>query len=139
MGYKHILVPVAMTDESVELVKKAISIVSPEQGQVSLLTCVPDPELYNQFAGMMLDNVRDLMREDVNQFLETLCANVNYPIANSLIASGEIGPQIVAACQNLRVDLVLCGIHSQSTIRKYLTSTRNIIELSVADVLLVPL
>lgn len=64
MSYTHILVAVAVTPESHQLLAKAVSIARPVQAKVSLITLASDPELYNQFAApMMEDYARLCMRK----------------------------------------------------------------------------
>lgn len=139
MSYQHILVAVAATPESHTLIQKAVSIVKPYSGEITLITAITDPELYNQFAGMMLDNVRELMQEEISTVLQALRDKASYPIKNTLITYGDMGEQVVKTCQQEQVDLVLCGIHNQTFLRKFLTSAKSIIECSEVDVLLVPL
>ncbi|MCU8647022.1 universal stress protein UspC, partial [Escherichia coli] len=49
MAYTNILVAVAVTPESQQLLAKAVSIARPLNGRVSLITLASDPEMYNQF------------------------------------------------------------------------------------------
>ena len=88
MSYSHLLVAVAVNPESHLLLRKAVSIARPCQARISLLTLANDPEMYNQFAAPMMENLRDLMREEIQQFLQALTAQANYPIAKTIIASG---------------------------------------------------
>lgn len=71
MSYSHLLVAVAPTPESRVLINKAVSIARPLDAKVSLITLATDPELYNQFAAPMLENLRDLMHEETRDFLRT--------------------------------------------------------------------
>ena len=63
MPYTHLLVAVAPTPESQILIKKAVSIARPVNAKVSLITLATDPELYNQFAAPMMENLREVMQE----------------------------------------------------------------------------
>ena len=58
MPYSHLLVAVAPTPESRMLVNKAVSIARPSNALVSLITLATDPEMYNQFAAPMMENLR---------------------------------------------------------------------------------
>ncbi len=64
MPYTHLLVAVAPTPESQVLIKKAVSIARPVNAKVSLITLATDPELYNQFAAPMMENLREVMQEE---------------------------------------------------------------------------
>ncbi len=94
MSYSHLLVAVAPTPESRVLINKAVSIARPLDARVSLITLATDPELYNQFAAPMLENLRDLMHEETRDFLSGLAKEADYPIDNVTIASGELSHHI---------------------------------------------
>ena len=138
MTYSHILVAVAPTPESLTLVKKAVSIARPAGAQISLITFASDPEIYNQFAAPMMENLRELMQEETRQFLASLVNNAGYPIARTTIAGGELGESIKAFCIKHAADLVICGNHNQSFFARATTSAKTVAACGV-DVLLVSL
>ena len=138
MTYSHIVVAVAPTPESLTLVKKAVSIAQPVGAQISLITFASDPEIYNQFAAPMMENLRELMQEETRQFLASLVNNAGYPIARTTIASGELGESIKAFCMKHAADLVICGNHNQSFFARATTSAKTVAACGV-DVLLVSL
>lgn len=70
MSYTHILVAVAVTPESQQLLAKAVSIARPVNARISLITLASDPELYNQFAAPMLEDLREVMHEETQDFLD---------------------------------------------------------------------
>ncbi|VDZ78339.1 Universal stress protein C [Salmonella bongori] len=70
MSYTHILVAVAVTPESDQLLAKAVSIARPVQAKISLITLASDPELYNQFAAPMMEDLRSVMHEETENFLQ---------------------------------------------------------------------
>lgn len=139
MPYSHLLVAVAPTPESHALLKKAVSIARPLNARVSLITFSTDPELYNQLAAPMMENLRELMQEETAQFLEALVADADYPIWKSQIASGEITESLKAWCRHYDVDLVICGNHNQSFFSRATCSAKSIVGNSFVDVLLVTL
>ncbi|SUG83792.1 Universal stress protein A [Salmonella enterica subsp. enterica] len=109
MSYTHILVAVAVTPESHQLLAKAVSIARPVQAKVSLITLASDPELYNQFAAPMMEDLRAVMHEETENFLKMLGEKADYPIEQTFIASGELSQHILAVCRKHHVDLVICG------------------------------
>ncbi|MBK4117380.1 universal stress protein UspC [Pluralibacter gergoviae] len=139
MTYSHILVAVAPTPESQRLVNKAVSIARPANAQISLITFAADPEMYNQFAAPMLENLRELMHEETQQFLNGLVARAGYPIATTVIASGEMSESIKSWCGKHQVDLVLCGNHNQSFFARATTAAKTVVGCCGVDVLLVSL
>ncbi len=69
MSYSNILVAVAVTPESQQLLAKAVSIARPVKGHISLITLASDPEMYNQLAAPMLEDLRSVMQEETQSFL----------------------------------------------------------------------
>lgn len=139
MNYQHILVAVAISPESQILVEKAVSIARPVNGKISLITLASDPELYNQFAAPMMENLRELMLEETQIFIDELVKKANYPITETVIATGELSEHILAICNKGSVDLVICGNHNQSFFSKIICSAKAVVASSQVDVLLVPL
>ncbi|MCA1920606.1 universal stress protein UspC [Buttiauxella noackiae] len=139
MSYQHILVAVAISPESQTLVEKAVSIARPVNGKISLITLASDPELYNQFAAPMMENLRELMLEETQIFIDEIVRKANYPITETVIATGELSEHILAICNKGSVDLVICGNHNQSFFSKIICSAKAVVASSQVDVLLVPL
>ncbi len=137
MPYSHLLVAVAPTPESRVLIQKAVSIARPINAKVSLITLATDPELYNQFAAPMMENLREIMQEETRGFLAELVHHANYPIEKTIIASGGLGHHVKDFCQQHRVDLVICGNHNQSLFSRATCSAKDIVGSSGVDVLLV--
>ncbi|HDJ1441781.1 TPA: universal stress protein UspC [Serratia rubidaea] len=139
MGYQKVLVTVAVAADSQVLVQKAVSIVRPYNGQITLLSMVANPELYNSFAGPMLGDLRNLMEEETRLFLEQLRQQAGYPIADLLVVQGELGDGLIYANQQRSFDLVICGNHSGQLMNKLSCSAARFIDTSQTDVLIVPL
>ncbi|WP_279045059.1 universal stress protein UspC [Cedecea davisae] len=139
MSYSHVLVAVAVTPESHLLVQKAVSIVKPVNGRITLVTLASDPELYNQLAAPMMENLRELMLEETRLFLDEIREKAQYPIENIIISSGELSEHILNICERQDVDLVICGNHNQSFFSKIMSSAKAVVAASAVDVLLVPL
>ncbi|EHG7583756.1 MULTISPECIES: universal stress protein UspC [Citrobacter] len=139
MSYRHILVAVAVTPESQQLLAKAVSIAQPVNARISLITLASDPELYNQFAAPMLEDLRAVMHEETHDFLKKLGKDAGYPIAQTFITYGELSEHILDVCRKHDVDLVVCGNHNQSFFSRASCSAKSVVSSSLVDVLLVPL
>lgn len=139
MRYQHLLVAVAATPESHRLVAKAVSIARPLNARISLITLATDPEMYNHFAAPMMENLRDVMQEETRQFLRDIAQHADYPIAETIIASGELSEHIKDFCRTRQVDLVICGNHNHSFFSRATCSAKNVIGNTHVDVLLVAL
>lgn len=139
MAYAHLLVAVAMTPESRQLLAKAIDIARPSHARITLITFAADPELYNQLAAPMMESVRTLLQEELQQFLNELVTSAHYPIEQTLIATGELSEHISHVCRTKGVDLVICGNHNQTFFARAACSAKSIVKTSEVDVLLVSL
>lgn len=139
MSYSHLLVCVALSPESEQLISKAVAIARPSQARITLVTLSTEPEMYNQLAAPMLEDIRDVLQEETQQFLDTLIAHAEYPIAQKVIATGEISQCILDICQKQKVDLVICGNHNRSFFSRAACSAKTIVSSSKVDVLLIPL
>ncbi|WP_423780022.1 universal stress protein UspC [Escherichia coli] len=95
MSYSNILVAVAVTPESQQLLAKAVSIARPVKGHISLITLASDPEMYNQLAAPMLEDLRSVMQEETQSFLDKLIQDAGYPVDKTFIAYGELSEHIL--------------------------------------------
>ena len=114
MSYSHLLVSVAVSPESHQLVARAVSIARPNNARISLITTAAEPEMYNQLAAPMLEDIREVLQEETQQFLRELVERANYPVHQTVIATGELSEHILDICRKQNIDLVICGNHNQS-------------------------
>ncbi|MDC0727548.1 universal stress protein UspC [Phytobacter diazotrophicus] len=139
MGYTHLLVAVSASPESHALVAKAVSIARPFHSRLTLITLTSDPEMYNQLAAPMMENVREMLQEETQQFMNDLVSRADYPIEQVIITSGELSEHVLHTCRTQGVDLVICGNHNQSFFARAACSAKAIVGSCKVDVLLVPL
>lgn len=100
MSYSHLLVSVAVSPESHQLVARAVSIARPNNARISLITLAAEPEMYNQLAAPMLEDIREVLQEETQQFLRELVERANYPVHQTVIATGELSEHILDICRN---------------------------------------
>lgn len=139
MGYRNVLVAVALSPDSQQLVDKAVSIVRPYNGRISLITLTTEPEMYSSYAAPMLGDLRSVLQEEAQLFMEELAINANYLIEKKSVIHGEFADSMAYFCQRQHVDLVICGNHSASLMNKFSCSAARLINTSAVDVLIVPL
>ncbi|SFR07879.1 MULTISPECIES: universal stress protein UspC [unclassified Enterobacter] len=139
MSYSHLLVAVAVSPESHQLLHKAVALARPSQARISLITLTTDPEIYNHFAAPMLENLRDVIYEETQMFLAELIRQTDYPIAHTFMPSGELSTQVLHLCKTHQIDLVVCGNHNHSVMSRALCSAKTLVGTSQVDVLLVSL
>ncbi|AJJ63832.1 universal stress protein UspC [Yersinia aldovae] len=139
MGYRNVLVAVALSPDSQKLVNKAVSIVQPYNGVISLITLTTEPEMYNSYAAPMLGDLRAVMQEEAQLFMEELEVNASYPMEHKTIVHGEFADSMAYICKQQHIDLVICGNHSTHLMNKFSCSAARLINASMVDVLIVPL
>ena len=139
MGYRNVLVAVALSPDSQQLVNKAVSIVRPYNGKVSLITLTTEPEMYSSYAAPMLGDLRYMLKKEAQLFMEELAINADYPITDRSIVHGEFADSMAYVCQQQHIDLVICGNHSTRLMNKFSCSAAKLINTSTVDVLIVPL
>ncbi|OUK75244.1 universal stress protein UspC [Enterobacter hormaechei] len=111
----------------------------PNNARISLITLAAEPEMYNQLAAPMLEDIREVLQEETQQFLRELVERANYPVHQTVIATGELSEHILDICRKQNIDLVICGNHNQSFFSRAACSAKSIVSSSQVDVLLVPL
>ncbi|CNH37306.1 universal stress protein UspC [Yersinia pekkanenii] len=139
MGYRNVLVAVALSPDSQQLVDKAVSIVRPYNGRVSLITLTTEPEMYSSCAAPMLSGLRSVLQEEAQLFMGELAINASYPIENKSVVHGEFADSLAYFCKQQNIDLVICGNHSMRLMNKFSCSAARLINTSTVDVLIVPL
>lgn len=139
MSYSHLLVSVAVSPESHLLVSRAVSIARPSNARISLITLAAEPEMYNQLAAPMLEDIREVLQEETQQFLRELVEKAQYPVYETVIATGELNAHILDMCRKQNIDLVICGNHNHSFLSRAACAAKSIVASSQVDVLLVPL
>ncbi|AJJ23282.1 universal stress protein UspC [Yersinia enterocolitica] len=139
MGYRNVLVAVALSPDSQQLVNKAVSIVRPYDGRVSLITLTTEPEMYSSYAAPMLGDLRSVLEKEAQLFMEELAINADYPIEKRNIVHGEFAESMAYFCRQQHIDLVICGNHSTRLLNKFSCSAARLINTSTVDVLIVPL
>ncbi|AFJ46667.1 universal stress protein UspC [Shimwellia blattae] len=137
MAYKRLLVAVAPGVESQQLVEKAVALARPVQGSITLLTLAVEPAFYQHMTSPMLEDLRDLLLEETHLFLDDLVAHCDYPITSRRIVTGELAPQLIAACEEENIDLLICGNHNSSRFSSAVCAARKVIATSQRDVLLI--
>ncbi|MDP2531823.1 universal stress protein [Photobacterium damselae subsp. piscicida] len=139
MAYKHILVAVDLSEESFVLLKKAADLAKALDAQLSLIHIdVNYAELYTGLIDINLSDTQDCAANDAQQQLQVLAEKAEYPVAHTLVGSGDLSDEICNAIKDLHVELVVCG-HHQDFWSKILSSTKQLLNRTPVDLLMVPL
>ncbi|HGJ5883703.1 universal stress protein UspA [Arsenophonus sp.] len=139
MAYKHILVTVDLSPESKVLVDKAVSMAKPYNAKVSLIHVdVNYSDLYTGLIDVNLGDMEQRITKETHHALTKLAKEADYKIEKELSGRGDLGPVLVDAIKEYKVDLVVCG-HHQDFWSKLMSSARQLINTVHVDMLIVPL
>ncbi|ERM59079.1 MULTISPECIES: universal stress protein UspA [Vibrio] len=139
MSYKHILVAVDLSDDSKLLVDKAVALAKPLEAKVSFIHIdVNYAELYTGLIDINMAETQHNAMEASRIQLQSFADYAQYPITHTLVGSGDLSHELCDTINEFSVDLVVCG-HHQDFWSKLLSSTRQLINASPVDMLVVPL
>ncbi len=139
MSYQHILVAVDLSEDSKFLVDKAVALAKALSADVSFIHIdVNYAELYTGLIDINLAETQHQAIEASQRQLQNFADHANYPIKHTLVGSGDFGHELCDSIMEFNVDLVVCG-HHQDFWSKLLSSTRQLINCSPVDLLVVPL
>ncbi|PMG23591.1 universal stress global response regulator UspA [Vibrio splendidus] len=139
MSYKHILVAVDLSDDSKLLVDKAVALAKPLEAKVSFIHIdINYAELYTGLIDINMAETQHNAMEASRIQLQKFADYAQYPITHTLVGSGDLSHELCDTINEFNVDLVVCG-HHQDFWSKLLSSTRQLINASPVDMLVVPL
>lgn len=139
MSYQHILVAVDLSSDSEKLVEKAVALAKPLNADISFIHIdVNYAELYTGLIDINLAETQHQAMEASQDKLKSLADHANYPIKHTLVGSGDLSNELCDTIKTFHVDLLICG-HHQDFWSKLLSSTRQLLNCSPIDMLVVPL
>lgn len=139
MSYKHILVAVDLSEDSKRLVDKAVVLAKPLGAKVSFIHIdINYAELYTGLIDINMAETQHNAMEASRVQLQSFAEHAQHPIAHTLVGSGDLSHELCDTINEFNVDLVVCG-HHQDFWSKLLSSTRQLINASPVDMLVVPL
>ena len=139
MSYKHILVAVDLSDDSKLIVDKAVALAKPLEAKVSFIHIdINYAELYTGLIDINMAEAQHQAMEASRTQLANFSEYAEYPITHTLVGSGDLSNELCDTIQDFNIDLVVCG-HHQDFWSKILSATRQLINRSPVDMLVVPL
>ncbi|MGF1758035.1 universal stress protein [Photobacterium sagamiensis] len=139
MAYKHILVAIDLSEDSFVLVDKAAQLAKSLDAKLSLIHIdVNYAELYTGLIDINLADAQHRMADDAQKQLHLLANKADYPVSHTLVGSGDLSDEICLAINDLDVEMVVCG-HHQDFWSKILSSTKQLMNHTPVDLLIVPL
>lgn len=137
--YKHILVAVDLSEESLLLVRKGAEIAKRCGAKLSLIHVdVNFSDLYTGLIDINMNSVQDSVAEDTVKALDDLAKQVEYPVTERLNGSGDFSQVLEEAIEKYQADLLVTG-HHQDFWSKFVSSTRQVMNTVSIDMLVVPI
>lgn len=137
--YKHILVAVDLSEESLLLLHKGAKIAKACKAKLSVVHVdVNFSDLYTGLVDINMTSVQDDVSEETVQVLNELSNQVDYPVTECLSGSGDFIQVLQDIIDEKSVDLLISG-HHQDFWSKLVSSTRQVMNSLSIDMLVVPL
>ena len=137
--YKHILVAVDLSEESLVLLRKGAGIAEKCGAKLSIIHVdVNFSDLYTGLIDINMSAVQDSVSVETNKALDELASKIDYPVAERLNGTGDFSQVLEEAVEKHNVDLLVTG-HHQDFWSKFMSSTRQVMNSIAVDMLVVPL
>lgn len=137
--YKHILVAVDLSEESLVLLRKGASIAEKFGAKLSLIHVdVNFSDLYTGLIDINMSSVQDSVIAETSKALNDLAGQITYPVTEKLNGTGDFSQVLEEAVDKHDVDLLITG-HHQDFWSKFMSSTRQLMNSVKVDMLVVPL
>ena len=137
--YKHILVAVDLSEESLVLLRKGANIAEKFGAKLSLIHV--DVNLSDLYIGLLdinMCSVQDSVIAETSKALNDLAGQITYPVTEKLNGTGDFSQVLEEAVDKHDVDLLITG-HHQDFWSKFMSSTRQLMNSVKVDMLVVPL
>lgn len=125
MSYRHILVAVDLTEDSVQLIQKAIDQATPDLSELSIVYVNKDH---------VIEAASE--HERVKERLQTLADESGYPITDTTARIGDLHIQVANIVAEKDVDLVVCG-HHHDFLSRITSSVASLVNSVKTDLLVV--
>ncbi|MCQ1856929.1 universal stress protein [Haemophilus sputorum] len=137
--YKHVLVAVDLSEESLVLLRKGANIAEKFGAKLSLIHVdVNFSDLYTGLIDINMSSVQDSVIAETSKALNDLAGQITYPVTEKLNGTGDFSQVLEEAVDKHDVDLLITG-HHQDFWSKFMSSTRQLMNSVKVDMLVVPL
>ncbi len=137
--YKHILVAVDLSDESLILLQKGAEVAKACNAKLSMVHVdVNFSDLYTGLIDINMTSVQDNVSEETIQVLNELSNKIDYPVTECLSGTGDFAQVLQDVVDSYNADLLITG-HHQDFWSKLVSSTRQVMNTLSIDMLVVPL
>lgn len=141
MNYEHILVAVNLTKINQEVIARALSLAKATGAKVSFIhvdiSCVDNFSILREDEHTP-DEASSKSKDELQQQLQALAEQADYPITNTLVVSGGLRYKLEQTVRKMDVDLLVCG-HHHNFWSRVVSSVRELVDTSPIDLLIVHL
>lgn len=137
--YRHILVGLDLTDETPQVLAKAIQIARVYNAQLSIAH-VLEPITFAYGGDMPLDisEVQTQQVQRAEQELQEILKNIDFPVAQEHVLVGQPASELHYLAEQQEADLIIVGSHGRKGFALLLGSTPNsVLHGATCDVLAV--
>ncbi len=124
--YKRIIAAIDLSDESDAVLQRACEVAQQNSAELSLVHVV---EIISYaYGGEMPVDIADIQTQVENHAerrIKEIADKLDYPITQTLVATGNTGSEIHSVAQQLDADLIVIGSHGRHGISLLLGSTAN--------------
>ena len=133
--YKHVLVAVDLSEESLVLLRKGANIAEKFGAKLSLIHVdVNFSDLYTGLIDINMSSVQDSVIAETSKALNDLAGQITYPVTEKLNGTGDFSQVLEEAVDKHDVDLLITG-HHQDFWSKFMSSTRQLMNSVKVDML----
>lgn len=124
--YRHILVGLDLSDESSQVLDRAISLAQASGAQLSLAHIIePLTFAYGGDIPMDLSEVQDQLQKQATEQLSQLSKKVEVPDARQHVVIGQPATEMHRLAKDQQADLIIVGSHGRKGMALLLGSTAN--------------
>ena len=124
--YKRIIAAIDLSDESDAVLQRACEVAQQNSAELSLVHVV---EIISYaYGGEMPVDIADIQNQVENHAerrIKEIADRLDYPITQTLVATGNTGSEVHSVAQQLDADLIIIGSHGRHGISLLLGSTAN--------------
>ena len=125
-NYKQILVALDLTEESDQIVNRAVKVARHNHAELSLIHVVEIVSFaYGGDIPMDLTSIQEQIDQHARKRMKETAAKLDYPVKEIHISTGNIESEIHEMANTINADLIVIGSHGRHGLALLLGSTAN--------------
>ncbi len=125
-NYKQILVALDLTEESDQIVNRAVKVARHNHAELSLIHVVEIVSFaYGGDIPMDLTSIQEQIDQHARKRMKETAAKLGYPVKEIHISTGNIESEIHEMANSINADLIVIGSHGRHGLALLLGSTAN--------------